>query len=140
LNFLQKYNLYILYFIEHTVHMSIVCTPEFHNDFWQKILFIFFNNNFKRINHCKFIHHKSHFKPILSYLPCIVRREYFSIILNVQKCALYLMKYRITKDPGFAPQPGKTLKHYNLYNLSFLVCHPLKKKERVNIAILLKVT
>ncbi len=41
----------------------------------------------------KFIHHKSHLKPFLSHLPCIVRREYFSIIFNVKKCTLYLIKY-----------------------------------------------
>jgi hypothetical protein len=55
--------------------------------------FLFFKNNFTRINNCKFIHHKSQLKPFLSYLPCIVRREYFSIIFNVLKCALYPIKY-----------------------------------------------
>ena len=49
-------------------------------------------NNFKRINHCKF-HHKSYLKPFLSYPPCIVCREYSSIIFNVKKCALYSIKY-----------------------------------------------
>ncbi len=48
-----------------------------------------------KINHCKFIHHKSHLKPFLSYLPCIVCKEYFSIIFNVKKCALYWIKYGI---------------------------------------------
>jgi len=48
-----------------------------------KKIFLFFKNNFKRNNHCKFIHHKSYLKPFLSYLPCTVRREYFSIIFNV---------------------------------------------------------
>jgi hypothetical protein len=32
-------------------------------------------------------------KPYLSYLPCIVHREFFSIIFNVKKCAPYLIKY-----------------------------------------------
>jgi hypothetical protein len=32
-------------------------------------------------------------KPFLIYLQCIVHREYFSIIFNVKKCALYLIKY-----------------------------------------------
>ncbi len=61
--------------------------------FGQKSLF--FKNNFKRNNHCKFIHHKSYLKPLpfLSFLPCIVHREYFSIIFNVKKCALYSIKY-----------------------------------------------
>ncbi len=54
---------------------------------------LFFKNNFTRINACKFLHHKSHLNPFLSYLPYIVRREYFSIILNVKKCALYSIKY-----------------------------------------------
>jgi hypothetical protein len=31
-------------------------------------------------------------KAIFSYLPCIVHREYFSIIFNVKKCALYSIK------------------------------------------------
>ncbi len=46
-----------------------------------------------RIHHCKFIHHKSHLIPFLSYLPCIVCREYFSIIFNVKKCAICPIKY-----------------------------------------------
>jgi hypothetical protein len=77
------------YFIEYSVHLNY----EFHKDFWQKNIFLFFKNNFPRINHCKFIHHKSHLKPFLSYLPFIVCREYFSIIFNVKKCALYSIKY-----------------------------------------------
>jgi hypothetical protein len=36
---------------------------------------------------------KSHLKPFLSYLPCIVRRECFSIIFNVKMWALYFIKY-----------------------------------------------
>ncbi len=50
-------------------------------------------NNFTRIHHCRCIHHTSHLKPFLSYLPCIVWWEYFSIIFHVKKCALYLIKY-----------------------------------------------
>jgi hypothetical protein len=49
-----------------------------------KKLFLFFKNNFTRINHCKFINHKSHLKPFLIYLPWIVHREYFRIIFNVK--------------------------------------------------------
>ncbi len=71
---------------KHTVFYWVQCTPEFLNDFWQKKLFLFFNNNFTRINHFKFIQYKSHHKPFLSYLPCVVCREYFSIIFNVKKC------------------------------------------------------
>jgi hypothetical protein len=43
----------IPYFIEYNVHTIIVRT-------WisQWFLAIFFNNNFTRLNHCKFIHHK----------------------------------------------------------------------------------
>ncbi len=58
-----------------------------------KKLFLFFKNNLTRINHCILIHHKSHLKPLLSYLQSIVHREYFSIIFNVKKCALYSIKY-----------------------------------------------
>ncbi len=84
----------LLYFIKYNVHTSIGAhAPEFHNDFWQKKLILFFKNTFTRINHYKFIHHRSHLKPFLSCLPCIVRREYFSIIFHVKKCALYSIKY-----------------------------------------------
>ncbi len=75
--------------------MQVKCATEFHNDFWQKKLFLFFKNNFTKINHCKFIHHKSHLKPFLSYLPCMVHKEYLSIIFNVKKCTLYQIKYCI---------------------------------------------
>ncbi len=56
---------------------------------------LFFKNNFTRINNCKFIHHRSNLKPFFSYLTCIVRRKYFSIIFHVKKCALYSIKYII---------------------------------------------
>ncbi len=72
--------------------IQVQCAPEIDNDFWKK-KFLFFKNNFKRNNHCKFIHHKSYLKPFLSYLPQIVRSKYFSIIFNIKKCALYLIKY-----------------------------------------------
>jgi hypothetical protein len=39
------------------------------------------------------MHHKSYLKPFLSYLPCIVLREYFSIIFKAKKCAQYSIKY-----------------------------------------------
>ncbi len=80
------------YFIDYNVHTSIVLT-WISQWFLAKKLFIFFKNNFKRNNHCKFIHHKSYLNPFLSYLPCIVCREYFSIIFNIKKCALYSIKY-----------------------------------------------
>jgi hypothetical protein len=82
----------LLYFIKYNVHTSIVRTwiPQW---FLAKFLFLFFKNNFTRINHCMFIHHKSHLKPFLNYLPCKVHREYFSIIFNVKKCTLYSEKY-----------------------------------------------
>jgi hypothetical protein len=51
--------------------------------FDKKNYFLFFKNNFTKTNHCKFIHHKSHLKPFLSFVPCIVHREYFSIIFNI---------------------------------------------------------
>jgi hypothetical protein len=64
-------------------------------------------NFFKTNCYCKFNHHRSYLKPFLSYLPCIVHREYLSIIFNVKKCALYLIKYStneyyfIVQGPGF---------------------------------------
>jgi hypothetical protein len=84
-NFLKK----LSYFIEYNVHMCIV-------HIWISQWFLSkknFKNNFTIINHCKFIHHKSHLKPLLSNLPYIVHREYFNIIFNVKKCALYSIKY-----------------------------------------------
>ena len=85
-----KHNYRILLSI---MHIQVQCTLEFQNHFWQNKIFLFFKNNFTRINHCKFIHHKSHLKTFLSYLPCIMPREYFSTIFNVKKCTLYLIKY-----------------------------------------------
>jgi hypothetical protein len=78
------------YFIEYNVHASIVRTWMSQ---WFLAFFSFFKNNFTRINHCKFIYHKSHLKPFLSYLPCIAHKEYFSIIFTVTKCTLYSIKY-----------------------------------------------
>ncbi len=72
--------------------MSIVRTWNFEMSFGKEIILIF-KNNFTRINLCMFIHHKSHLKPFLSYLLCIVRREYFIIMFNVKECAPYSIKY-----------------------------------------------
>ncbi len=84
------------FFIEYNA-----CTSIVHNWnsqwFKKKKLFLFFKKKFTRINPCKFIHHKSPLKLFLSYLQCIVHREYFSIIFNVKKCALYSIKYGIKK-------------------------------------------
>jgi len=76
------FDLAVLYFIDYNVHVSIVCT----------YISKWFSAK-KKNNPCKFIHHKSHLKPFLSYLPCIVRRECFSIIFNVKMWALYFIKY-----------------------------------------------
>ncbi len=78
------------YFIEYHAHLNFTMI-------FGKKLFLFFKNYFTRINHCKFIHHKSYLKPFLSYLPCIVHKKYFRIIFNLLKCALYLIKYGIPK-------------------------------------------
>jgi hypothetical protein len=71
--------------------------------FGKKIYFYFSRIISKEIIHCKFIDHKSHLKPSLSYLPCIVHREYFSIIFNVKKCTLYSIKYGISVVHIFYP-------------------------------------
>jgi len=84
----------IPYFIEYIVHTSIVRT-WISQWFLVKKVFLFFKNNFTRFNYCKFIPHKGHLNPFLSYLPCIVCTEYFSIIFNAKKCALYSIKYSI---------------------------------------------
>ncbi len=65
------------------------------SDFWQKKIFLFFKNNFTKINHSKFMYHRSHLKLCLNYLPCIVCREYFSNIFNVKKCTLSLYSIKI---------------------------------------------
>ncbi len=82
-----------------TVFYQVYCTYKYsvHLNFTMilgKKLFLFFKNNFKRINHCKLIHHKRYLKPFLSYLPCIVCREYFSIIFNLKKVHTILNKIR----------------------------------------------
>ncbi len=80
------------YFIVYNMHMSIV-RIWISQWFLAKQLFLFFKNNFTRINHWKFIYHISHLKPFLNYLPSIVCRENFNIIFNVKKCTLYSIKY-----------------------------------------------
>jgi len=45
------------------------------------------------MNHCNIICHKSHLTPFLSNHACVVHRKYSSIIFNVKKCTLYLIKY-----------------------------------------------
>ncbi len=60
--------------------IQVWCAPEFHNDFWKKYFI-------SRIILQEFIiAFLFVIKAILNpfYLPCIVRREYFSIIFNVK--------------------------------------------------------
>ncbi len=84
------------HFIKYKAHTSRVHTWISQWFFGKKKLILFYKkNNFMRINHWKFIHHKSHLKPFLSYIPCIMCREYFSIIFNVKKCSIYSIKYDI---------------------------------------------
>jgi hypothetical protein len=68
------------------VHTIIVRTFISQLFLEKNVFILFFKNIFTRNNHCIFIHHRSHLKPLLSYLTCIVRREYFSIIFYVKKC------------------------------------------------------
>ncbi len=79
------------YFIKYNAHTSIVRT-WISQWFLAKNLFLFFKNNFKINNYCKFNHHERYLKTFLSYLPCIARKEYFSIIFNAKKCTLYSIK------------------------------------------------
>ncbi len=103
------------------MHIQVQCALESHNDIWQKKLFLFFKNNFKRNNHYKFIHHKSYLKPFLSYLPCIVRREYFSIIFNVKKSTPYSIKYGTSTFADIsAKMIAKCLQQQHRLNLSWL--------------------
>ncbi len=90
------YKKQIPYFIGYNENTSTVRTRI--SQIFGKKFSSFFKNNFTRINHCKFIHHKSHHKSLLSYHPCIVRREYFCIIFNLKKCALYSIKTDTSKE------------------------------------------
>ncbi len=80
-----------------------------------KIFILFSKNNFTRINHYKFIHHESHLKPFLSYLPCIVHREYFSIIFNVKSVVHYTRKNTVCKY-AYVHILTKGIKNENLKN------------------------
>ncbi len=79
-----------------TVFYRVLCTYKYSIHLNYTMIFgkKNFKINFTRINHCKFIHHKSHLKPFLSYLPCIAYREYFSIIFNAKKVRIILDKIR----------------------------------------------
>jgi hypothetical protein len=80
------------FFLFYRVECTYKCLA--HLNFTMIFVNFFFQNNFTRMNHCNFIHHKSHITPLLSYLPCTVSREYFSIIFNVKKFTLCSIKYR----------------------------------------------
>jgi hypothetical protein len=82
----------IPYFIEYNVHKSMVRNWIL-QWFLAKNYFYFSRIISQELIIASFIHHKSHLKTLLSYLPCIVRREYFSIIFNVNKRTLYSIKY-----------------------------------------------
>ncbi len=86
--------------IHYSILSSIMCIQlkwalEFYNDFWKKNLFYFSRIILHELIICIFIDHKNHLKPLLCYLPCIVSREYVSIIFKVKKCTLYSLKYGI---------------------------------------------
>ncbi len=107
---------WLSYFVKYNAHTSIAHT-WISQRFLAKKLFLFFKNNFTRINHCKFIHHNRHLKPFLSYLPCIVCKEYFSIIFNVKKCTLYFIKYSNYKISLSArPLQSNKIKYLQLQN------------------------
>jgi len=106
------------------------------------IFILFFKNNFTRINRCKFIHHKSHLKPFLSYLPCRVPKEYFSIIFNVKKCTLYSIKCGkhsltmaqgsvslATNTPTFWTFQVKLLSFRSYYNQWKIICSKLMARR-----------
>ncbi len=70
------------YFIEYDAHNNYSAHLNFKMILGKKNYFLFFKNNFTKINHCKFIHHKSHLKPfhIQHHFQC-------------KKWALYSIKY-----------------------------------------------
>jgi len=94
---LSRLKMFLRWMVTITVFYRVWCAFKYSAHLNFKMIFgrkkLFFKNNFTRINHCKLIHHRSHLKPFLSYLPCILLREYFSIIFRVKKCILYLIKY-----------------------------------------------
>ncbi len=95
-----------------------------------KKIFLFFKNNFTRINHCKFIHHKNHLKSFLSYLPCIVHREYFSIIFKVKKCAIWIRQTKKFDQLS----PYLFFNPANMFLLGWLQCR-LHKKSKYRMEI-----
>ncbi len=84
-----------------TVFCQVQCAYEYsaHLNFTMilgKKKFLFFKNNFTRINHCKFIHRKSHQLCTLSHLPSMFSakglfQHHFNV-KNVKKCTLYSIK------------------------------------------------
>jgi hypothetical protein len=79
------------------------CAPEFHKKFWHKKYFYFSRIFSQELIVASLFILKSHLQPFLSYLPCIVHREYFSIIFNVKKWALYFIKCIIYSQSGKMP-------------------------------------
>ncbi len=85
-----QYHSYLLYFIQYNVHTSIVRT-------WISQWFLAKKNFYvSRIISNELIT-ASLFIIKLSYLKCTVSTEYYSIIFNVKKCALCLIKYSMSQ-------------------------------------------
>ncbi len=87
--FAQLWQNKLPYFIEYNAHTSIVRT--WISQWFLAKFYFYFSGIISQVLIIASI--KSHLKPFLIYLPCIVHREYFSIIFNVKKCAQYLIKY-----------------------------------------------
>jgi hypothetical protein len=68
---------------------------NFNNYFWQKNCFCFSRIFSQELIIASLFIIKAIFNPFPPTFPCKVRREYFSIIFNVKKCALYSIKYRM---------------------------------------------
>ncbi len=85
------WNVLVLYFIEYNVHTSIVHTWILQWFLAKKKYFYFSRIISQKIIIAGLFIIKAILNP--SSNTCIVRMEYFSIIFNVKKCALYFIKY-----------------------------------------------
>ncbi len=85
--FVTYVSICVPYFIKYNVHTNIRAHLNFTMIFDKKYYFYLSRIiSQELITASLFI--ITHLKPFVNYLPCIVRKEYFSIIFNVKKCAL----------------------------------------------------
>jgi len=102
------------------------CAPEFYNDVWQKSLFYFSRMISQDLIIASFIHHKSHFKPFLSYLSCIFQHHFqckkvCTILDKIEYMILYFKLRNIILNT-YIGQEGSVI-------VRFKLCHLFKKSK-----------